>query len=89
MFDLGIFMFKINRGMTLQNKMTCLTTSVISVITRLGAPCRIITLESLSINRSQKLQFLTVGQNSGMIYQDQSEILLLLRHLKTDFENCS
>ena len=84
-FDLGIFIFKTNRGMTPQSVITCLTISVISIITRLGAPCRIITLESLSINRLQKLQILTVGQNSGMTYQDQSETLLLLRHLKKRF----
>ena len=72
MLDLGIFMFKINRGMTPQsvNNSTihalikiCLTISVISIITRLGVRCRIITLESLSINWLQKLQVLTVGQN--------------------------
>ena len=55
---------------------------MISIITRLGAPGRIITLESLSINGLQKLQFLTVGQSSGMTYQDRSETLFLLRHLK-------
>ena len=87
MFDLGIFMFKTNRGMTPQSVNNMLTISVISIITRLGAPCRITTLESLSINRLQKLQVLTVGQNSGMTYKDQSKTLLLLRHLKKDFEN--
>ena len=88
MFDLGSFMFKTNRGMTPQSVITWLKISVISIITRLGAPCRIITLESLSINILQKLQFLTMVQNSRMTYQDQSKTLVLLRHLKKDFENC-
>ena len=82
MFDVGIFMFKISRGMTHNLLIICLTVSVISIVTKAGAPCMKITLESLSISRLQKLQLFTVGENSGMIYQDQSGTLFLLRHSK-------
>ena len=58
MFDLGIFMFKTNRGMTPQsaNNMFNNISDIDHYQTR--APCRMITLESLSINRLQKLHFL-------------------------------
>ena len=76
MFDLGI-----NRGMTQQ--------SVDNMFYNISDIHHYQIRDSLQdnyfrINRLQKLQFLTVGQNSGMIHQDQSETLLLLRHLKKD-----
>ena len=80
MFDLGILMFKINKGMTLQsvNNMFNNISDIHHYQTKgslLDNYFRIpinkqITKAAISYSRS----------NFGVIYQDQSETVLLLRH---------